>query len=197
MKIQLALVLAMALLLAACSSSPPRAMNDLVKSDDFEQYLVNLVVDDGELKVVSPPQGDDAQGKKDGWVGFARGKYGIITFALPDHLERPKCTADPATSAEWVMTEVVLSKDGNRNDQKGKNFGDRLTGWIVNAYPTLSEDGYLVNESVGTARSFAVLMNVNNNSGRQMAFYEIEVRRCDGTGTPLRTDPGIGNGGRR
>ncbi|HET6564590.1 MAG TPA: hypothetical protein VFG52_04185 [Xanthomonadales bacterium] len=172
-------------------------MNNQAMSGDFEEYTVNLVVDSGKLEIDSPPQGDDTENKKNGWVGFARGKYGTITFALPGYREKPNCTDDPETSAEWVITEVVLSKFGNKNDQKGRNFGEKQTGWITHSFPTLSEDGYLVNEGISTARASAVLIDVNNNSGREMAFYQIEVRRCDGTGTPLRSDPGVGNGGRR
>jgi hypothetical protein len=146
--------------------------------------------------VTSPPQGDDTSGRQNGWVGFARGKHGLIRFAMAEYPEKNSCTDDPETSAEWVLTEVVLSKDGDKKNQKGKDFGERLHGWIVSAFPTLSVNGYLVNEPVDTARTFATLVNINNNAGQQMAFYQIEVQRCDGTGKPVRTDPGIGNRGK-
>jgi len=194
MKIQVMMLMAL-LLLTACSPTPGRIQNDEAFSENNKDFPVELDVIDGELVVTSPPQGDDSTGKQNGWVGFPQGSHGLIRFKLKGEEGKIGCTNDPKTSAEWVMTQVVLSKFGDKETQKGEKFGTRQTGWIARAFPTISESGYLVNESISTAQTSAVLINLNNNNGQQMAFYEIEVQRCDGSGEPLRTDPGIGNRG--
>jgi len=197
MKIQIMALIAVALLLVSCSPAPIQIQNDAALSRNFEEYTVELKVVDGKLEVISDPQGDDVTGKNKGWVGFARGTHGIIRFVLLGEEGKTGCTDDPGTSAEWVMTQVALSQSGNRTTQKGRDFGDRPPNWMAKEFPTISVNGYLVNEPTSTAKTSAVLINVNGNSGRMMAFYEIEVSRCDDPGVKLKTDPGIGNAGRK
>lgn len=196
MKVQVVTLLAVALLLTACSPGPIRMQDVQALSKNYRDFTVIVEVIDGKRVELSAPQGDDAQGKQKGWVGFARGEYGIIRFATTEYPEKTECTEHSDTTAEWVLTEVVLSRDGDKKDQKGEDFGERLHGWIVNAFPTLSVNGYLVKEPIDSAQTSAVLINANNNAGQQMAFYQIEVQRCDGEGDPIRTDPGIGNRGK-
>lgn len=185
------------LMLAACSPGPIRVQNNEASSRSFEEYTVDLEVINNKLEVTSDPQGTEADGKQKGWVGFAKGNHGIIRFVLKGEAGKTGCTDDVETSAVWVITRVALSKFGDKDTQKGVRFGREQDGWIAHAFPTISPDGYLVNEPINKAQTSAVLLNVNNNNGPQTAYYEIEVRRCDGVGGPLRTDPGIGNRGGR
>jgi hypothetical protein len=197
MKIQMVFVTVLALLLTACSPSPPRAAYPEAFSDDFEEYVVLLEVKDGKLAIISEPQGDDARGRKNGWVGFAKGKFGTITFAMKDYETKTACTNEPATRAEWVLTKLMLTTWEDANTEKGEKFGSRQKGWLRKAFPTLNNDyGVAVNEGITTAQTSTVLLNANNNNGQQTAYYEITASRCDGVGDPLVTDPAIRNGGR-
>jgi len=189
------LILGIVLAITGCAG--PRNEQNGPKPNTYEEYFVMLEVVDGKLVITSPAQGDDAQGKANGWVGFGRDTHGRIVFAFKDYLTRSRCTGNPADSAEWVLTTVALSKKGDPSTQKGKGFGERQSGWIRHAFPGIDENGYLIKDmDLRRASAFEVLVDANNNSGKQTAYYELEARRCDGTGEPLKADPGIGNKGK-
>jgi hypothetical protein len=195
MNISRLLIVLIVLVTVACAG--PRSGEGGPKDNTYEGYTVNLEVVDGKLVVTSVAQGDDSSGKANGWVGFARGTHGTIEFALKDYKTRKKCTGNPADSAEWVLTTIALSKKGEVSTQKGERFGERQNGWIQNAFPGIDENGYLIRDmDLRRATASQVLVDLNNNNGNRIAYYEIEVRRCDGTGQPLKTDPGIGNKGK-
>lgn len=196
MKTTSVLILGIVLIITGCAS--PRSGEDGPVYNSYEEYFVMLKVDGGKLVIASPAQGDESRGKANGWVGFAKGTHGRIVFAFEDYQTRMKCTDNKADSAEWVLTTIALSKTGNASTQKGRGFGTSQTGWVQNAFPGINKNGYLVKDvDLRNARSAEALLNNNSNNGKQVAYYEIEARRCDGTGEPLKVDPGIGNGGRR
>lgn len=196
MNISRLLMLGIVLVITGCAG--PRNGGDGPVQNTYEEYFVMLEVADGKLVITSPPQGDESRGKVNGWVGFAKGTHGRIVFALKDYQTRNKCTGNPADSAEWVLTTIVLSKKGNENTQKGQGFGESQTGWIQKSFPGIDEYGYLIKHlDLKNARAAEVLVDSNDNNGKQTAYYEIEARRCDGTGEALKVDPGIRNGGRR
>lgn len=182
-------------LISGCA--PATSLNLL--STDFESYTVVVVpnVAENRLDIITPPQGLDATGKNNGWVGFGRGKYGTILFTLNELPSRPACNADPALSAEWVLTLVQLTKNGNPVTQKGNNFGTSQQGWIEDAFPQMdSQDGVAFAATKDSGRTRFTLENLNNNNGRRDAYYQLKATRCSDN-LELTTDPGVGNGGRR
>jgi hypothetical protein len=195
MKMQHILVMIIALLCAACAS-PPREINIL--SSNFENYTVilrpNPKAQSPVLEIVSPAQGFESDGKKNGWVGFSRGKNGTILFTLDALPSKPLCTDDPANSAEWVISKVELTKNGNPQTEKGNIFGTPETGWIESAFPQMnSSNGVIEDPAIGSIA--VVVQNLNNNNGAMTAYYQITARRCS-DGYELKTDPGLRNGGR-
>ena len=188
-------IICILLILVGCAplndgTSDPRA-------NSYEAFTVEMEAEDGKIVILSKAQGSDNNNKQKGWVGFAKGTHGIITFNLIDANNKTSCDSDPANSAEWVITQVALSKKGDPATEKGERFDSRQNGWIQNAFPGIDKNGILFDESIETARTSAVLVNANNNSGYQAAYYRIQAERCDGTGSPIETDPSIGNRGRK
>ena len=193
-KIQPLFVMTIALLCAACTS-PPEQLNLL--SQDFENYQVILIPSLAEkrLDVYSEAQGWEKDGKNKGWVGFAPGKSGTITFTLNALPLKPVCTADEATTAEWVISKVELTKNGNPQTQKGHNFGSEQRGWIERAFPQMDpETGKIEGGGIGTIA--VVVQDLNNDRGKQTGYYQVTARRCSDD-LELVTDPGFSNGGRR
>ena len=190
--------LAVASLMAGCPS-----INLL--DTDYQSYTVVLAPTEPTpgnwvLDVLSEPQGWEAGSgdpvKKRGYVGFAPHKFGSITLALNQAPLNSKCDSDPAKSADWVITGIELSKNGNRDTQKGMNFGTNQSGWLTSAFPQADDDGIVLNvpKSEGVV-SFTV-GNRNNNNGRQWAYYKVTASRCSDGQTAV-TDPGWQNGGNR
>ena len=194
MKIQHFMVMTVTIFCAACAG--PRMEIDLLSSD-FENYQVVLEpdVELKLLKVITPAQGWEKDGKNAGWVGFARGKNGTITFTLNALPVKPVCTADAANSAEWVISKVELSKNGNPQSQKGSNFGTNQKGWIEDAFPQMNPDNGVI-KGGGTGTIAVVVQDLNNHRGGQTGYYQVTAKRCS-DGLELVTDPGFGNGGRR
>jgi len=193
MKIQHLLVMSILLLCAACARLPTEIN---ILSSNFENYPVilrpNLATQ--KLDIVSPPQGDQKQGKKNGWVGFARGKNGTILFTLDALPSKPVCTADVTTSAEWVISKIELTQNGNPQEEKGNNFGTSQSGWIVGAFPQMNPGNGKIEDASIDSIAIAV-WDLNNNNGAMTAYYQITARRCS-DGYELKTDPAIRNGGR-
>jgi hypothetical protein len=203
--------LAVASMVAGCPS-----INLL--APDYENYTVVLEPNESPpgtwtLEVLTGPQGwnansggpvseceDNSPGnkgdpvKQPGYVGFAPEKFGSVTLSLNQRPQNNKCTDDLTTSADWVITKIALSKNGNKCTQKGKNFGSNQRGWLTSAFPQADDDGIVLNvpKSEGVV-SFTV-GNRNNHRGRQWAYYQVTATRCSDGETAV-TDPGWQNGG--
>lgn len=183
-----------AIIMVGCCGTP---------DSPYRNYTVTLKPSDKALEITSDPQGWEANktwraddGKqtlknKKGYVGFERNTYGSILLALEQFPSGSTCTDDPGT---WVITRIALSKNGNRNTQKGNNFGSNQSGWLTNAFPQADENGIVldVDKSAGVA-SF-LMHNSNNDEGKQWAYYEVTATRCS-DGATATTDPAIQNGG--
>lgn len=196
MKFLISCVLFLAILLSGCRTAPA----DLdMSTTDFESYTVVLVpnLQTNQLDVMTDPQGWDKDDKQKGWVGFARGKYGSVNFVLNELPSKSVCTDTPSTSADFVITKLELTKNGNPQTQKGKNFGTNQTGWIENAFSQMNPaDGVVIDVDKSKGSTSYVLENKNNDRSQRKAYYQITVTRCSDD-LSLMTDPGIGNGGRR
>lgn len=188
--------LALTLMTAGCVS-----INIL--DTDYQGFTVVLEPDEPTpgtwvLEVLSEPQGWEAglgePVKKRGYVGFEPRKFGSVTLVLNQLPFKTKCTGNAATSADWVITQIALSKNGNKNTQKGNNFGSNQGGWLSSAFPQADDDGIVLDvpRSEGVV-SFTV-GNRNNNNGRQWAYYQVTATRCS-DGVTAVTDPGWQNGG--
>lgn len=196
MKFLISCVLFLAILLSGCRTAPA----DLdMSTTDFESYTVVLVpnLQTNQLDVISDAQGSDKDDKQKGWVGFARGKYGSINFALNELPAKSACTNNPATSADFVITKLELTKNGDPQIQKGKDFGTNQNGWIEKAFPQMnSANGVVIDVEKSKGSTSFVLENKNNDRSQRTAYYQITATRCSDD-LSLVTDPGIGNGGRR
>jgi hypothetical protein len=162
-----------------------------VLNDQFESYVVLMEEDSGTLEILSEPQGWEANvpGKEPGYVGFAPNKHGIIVLSLNESFST--C----ATGADWVITKIELSKNGNPATQKGNNFGSNQKGWLTTAFPQANDNGVVRDVSKDNGSTSFVVGNQNNNRGRQMAYYQVTATKC-ADGEEVTTDPGWNNGGR-
>lgn len=183
---QLSIVLLMAslVLISGCTS-----IN--VLNNQFESYVVLMEESSGTLDILSGPQGweSSAADKEPGYVGFAPDRYGIIVLSLNESFS--SC----ATGADWVITKIELSKNGNPGTQKGINFGSNQKGWLTTAFPQANDDGIVLDVSKDTGTTSFVVGNQNNNRGRQWAYYQVTATKC-ADGSEIMTDPGWQNGGR-
>ena len=193
-QLTVALLMASLALISGCAS-----LN--VLNDQFESYVVLMEEDSGTLEILSEPQGwlsdptdcDDPDNpnypcKKNGYVGFAPKKDGIIVLALKESFST--C----ATGADWVITKIELSKNGNPNTQKGHNFGSNQRGWLTTAFPQADDKGVVHDVSKDNGTASFVVGNQNNNRGRQWAYYQVTATKCS-DGSEVMTDPGWQNGG--
>jgi hypothetical protein len=183
---QLTVVLLMAslVLISGCES-----IN--VLNDKFDSYVVHMEEDSGTLTILSEPQGWEANlsGKEPGYVGFAPKRYGITVLSLNETFST--C----ATGADWVITKIELSKNGDPIAQKGKNFGNNQKGWLTTAFPQANDNGIVLDVSKDNGTTSFVVGNQNNNRGRQWAYYQVTATNC-ADGQEIMTDPGWQNGGR-
>lgn len=166
---------------------------------DFESYSVELQANlaENRLDILTPAAGWGKAGKKNGWVGFARGKFGTVTFSMKEESAHTTCTIDPDTSADWVLTKIELTKNGHPPTQKGHDFGTRQKGWIERAFPQMDpSDGSVLDVDKSKASISFVLDDLNNDRNPRYPYYQITATRCS-DGLSLMTDPGLGNGGRK
>lgn len=173
----------LALVVSGCSG-----INILDK--DYESYSVVMEESSGTLVILSNPQGWEADGKNKGYVGFEPGKIGHIVLSLAE--ANQTCEA----GANWVITKIELSKNGNPSTQKGLNFGGNQKGWLKKAFPQADENGVLFDVKKGNGEASKIVENRNNNNGRQWAYYQVTATNCS-NGQVVMTDPGVQNGGRR
>lgn len=165
---------------------------------EFQPYTVVLEpnLTTNTLDVITPAQGWESAGKQNGWVGFYPETYGAILFTMNELPIKNACTSDSTTTAQWVITKFELTKNGNPQTQKGNNYGTNQTGWIANAFPQMNPaNGEALNVSKAEGRISFLLEDLNNDTSQRTAYYQITATRCS-DGYSLKTDPGLGNGGR-
>ena len=166
--------------------------NHATLDNDFESYSVVLEERSGELEILTKAQGWSKFGKKPGYVGFKQGKFGKIVLALNENQQN--C----ATGANWVLTKIELSKLGNPKTEKGRSFGTDQKGWLTQAFPQADEKGVLLDASKNSGTTSFAVTNLNNNNGKQWAYYQVTATRCsDEMPQTVVTDPGWQNGGRK
>lgn len=163
------------------------------------QYGVVLQPTGSKLKVISKPKGWNKAGKKDGYVGFAKGESGIITFGIKNSEVGDSCPAYDG-GASWVITKMELSGTGDSATEKGDNFGGDQTaqGWLQQAFPDVDlSDGVIFEAAtLEEGRTSVSIIDANNQIGRTFAYYQVTATKCS-DGTTVQIDPGVGNGGRR
>lgn len=152
----------------------------------------------GEVKVLTKAQGYKARGRRYGYVGYAPGESGLTFFAVKNKRKALTCEG----GADWVITHVQLTTEGDPDEQKGTGFGSEPPDWLPLAFPEVDPDnGDLfgpVDASDGTA--YLPVNNANAQEGFQMIYYQVTLSPCDdagGTLSPISTDPAWGNGGKR
>ncbi len=189
--------------LVACAYHTPPTV---VSMTTYNPYPVVLQPDppNNRLLVISPPQGVDASGKKNGWIGFDYGESGKITLKLNTLNNNPACTDNEVTSAEWVITKVELSNNGKKSTQKGRDFGSKQPDWLTRSFPDASPNGVLFDKPKADGVLSFEFGNENNNNKNQpaaWAYYQVTATKClgsnvDGSDITLQIDPGVGNRGK-
>ena len=165
------------------------------------QYGVELKASSNGLRIESDPKGWKKDGKKKGYVGFAENESGLVTFAIKNQGIDNRCTPPAGVgTAKWVITQIRLSATGDIATEKGTNFGGDQSAypWLKEAFPDVNlKDGSLFTaRTPADGRTSFTVFSANQQKGETFAYYEITATRCS-TGETVKTDPGIGNGGRR
>jgi hypothetical protein len=177
-----------------------------IQSDRVD-YEVSLRPDLGQdlLVPTSPPQGWESSGEDDGYVGFEPDTYGDVIFVLEgEELGKTRCTNDVATSANWVITSIEITRFKHPQKKKGDKFGKSQRkswwnkGWLLKAYPNASEEGVFFRKSKNQGIIYAAITNENNNDAKkpELGWYQVEATRCS-DGHTVKTDPGVRNGGKK
>jgi len=169
---------------------------------NFHKFQVVITENGGVLEIISDAQGWEAGDgnpvKKKGYVGFRPKSFGAVELKFDLKPSDPdRCTGDPSTSAEWVITRIALSKSGDKTTQKGSHFDTNQSGWLTKAFPQTdktAKNGYVLNVNKDEGVTSFVVLNRNNNSGSQWAYYEVTATRCS-DGATATTDPAWKNGG--
>lgn len=164
--------------------------------------------DKSSVEVKSKAQGWKKQvrgvNRKNGYVGFDVDETGWIFFGVKGEDMGNTCSVGPA-SAEWVISKISLSATGDVNSEKGSNFGSSQSAypWLQEAFPAVSlANGVIYDENApgaAPASTFQGIFNANATEEEVQIFYEVSLRECaaDPTDPLLKTDPMLGNGGRR
>lgn len=147
------------------------------------------------VKLLSKAQGWKKSGKSEGYVGYAQGESGFTLFTI----KKEDLGATCASGAEWVITQMALTTQGDENSQKGTDdtFGKPQPAWLSDAFPDVDpKTGYLLDVGIQDGRTFLIVQNDNNQVGEKMIYYKVTLSPCDGSDS-YSTDPAWGNGGRR
>ena len=194
MRIILTVVLICFFGLSACTQGYRTVSTDPAKNKRYFVKLKPKPAQD-ELEVKSPPQGYNKDGKKDGYVGFGEGEYGSITF----YLQGEEMGAQCADGADWVITEVALSDEGD-SEEKGTRFNMEQDDWLVEAFPgTVQSTGINYSATKDTGHTLVSVVDENDHPaawGPKTAYYRITVTECDDESEVLVSDPGVGNRGK-
>lgn len=146
------------------------------------------------VKVTSKAQGWNKSGKKDGYVGYARGESGLTLFMVKGEDVADRCSG----SAAWVITRLRLASEGDPGEQKGSNFGSPQPAWLAEAFPGVDlGDGDLFNTDRDGGQTFLPVFNANQQEGEKTIYYEVTLTPCDENIPSFTTDPAWGNGGKR
>jgi len=199
MKIKWFMVILLMAALSACVHNPSIVNTSNIKS--FKNFGVSLqpLPAANKVKVRSKAQGANRNGKKDGFVGYAKGEQGLTFFSIKNEDLGDFCEkADTTGDAEWVITGLHLSATGDPNTEKGTNFGgdQKAYPWLKEAFPEVDLDnGEVFNVNKDQGVTFLPIFNANGQLGYQFIYYQVTLTRCS-DGFTLKTDPGWGNGGR-
>lgn len=150
----------------------------------------------GRVNILSKAQGNSSTGKKNGFVGYARGEQGLTIFFIKN--EDPANTC--ASGANWVITQLRLASQGNSTTEKGSNFGTGQDAWLALAFPGVNlSNGVLFPQSAGPQETTMLpVFAANQQSGRKNVYYEISLKPCGGDEDDvITTDPMWFNGGKR
>lgn len=193
MKIRLVIVIVVAVVLTGCPSDEVLSVEVLnVKSKSFGVELEAKPAQN-TVKIHSKAQGWEKSGKKDGYVGYARGESGVTVF----YVKHEELDGSCANSADWVITRLRLATEGEIGSEKGSNFGLKQEPWLLEAFPALREadNGVLFDVNRAGGQTFLPVFNANRQKGERFIYYEVTLTPCS-DGDLLTTDPGWGNGGR-
>ena len=202
MKTRIVVIVTTDILVAACT--PP----GVIKPDDVKAqkiYAVTVVPKKNQqvwrLEIVSKAQGWKKANKKNGYVGFDVDEAGWTFFHVKNEDLAARCT-DESDSADWVITGLRVSVDGDEATLKG-DFGGTQPAGLARSFPGVNlVNGQLVDIPVNNAVPFLAVYNANGQNARadgepRLIYYEVEVSPChDQVDEPLTTDPAWGNGGR-
>jgi hypothetical protein len=201
MKFRLFVLVTTSLFLTGCKTTAEMDGSVLTTQVARTQYGVALKASSNGLKIETAAKGWKKDGKKKGYVGFAENESGLVTFAIKNEDIDDRCTPPAGGgTAKWVITQVRLSATGDIATEKGTNFGGDQSAypWLKEAFPDVNlKDGSLFTaQTPAEGRTSLTVFSANQQRGETFAYYEITATRCS-TGETVKTDPGIGNGGRR
>jgi len=201
MKFLIICLLFLGTVLGGCASpgtNPP--MTALSRNVAAVQYGVVLQPTGNKLRVDTGPRGWEKNGKKDGYVGFAPGESGLLTFGLRSEDVDSVCIDDtPTTSARWVITKIELSATGDPVTEQGTNFGNDQSAypWLKEAFPGVDlTNGHLFFAGDKyEGRGVVTIFSANQQQQDTLAYYRVTATNCR-DGDTVDTDPSIRNGGR-
>ena len=175
----------------------------------YENFTVRLNAASGRID--SPPQGNRAGGRGNGYVGYGLNKAGWTTFQIISESPLATCEASGGAGskrAKWVITRLEVSDSGKKTTTRngmpkleGEDFGTSVPDWvtksIIEADPA---DGVVFEADKRVAPTFVQVYNANAQPnatmGEKLIYYRIQLTRCS-DGHSVWADPAWGNDGRR
>ncbi len=205
MKFVIVCLLFLSAMLLGCSAQGPNPPMTVFSRDVAAiQYGVVLQPTANKLMVRTAPKGWERNGKKDGYVGFAKGESGLLTFGLKGEDVGSYCPFNTDGTADWVITKIELSATGDPVTEKGTNFGRDQSAypWLKEAFPGVDLSNGRVFPAIGKnpedkneGRGSVTIFSANEQAGDTFTYYQVTATRCS-SGATVETDPGIRNGGR-
>lgn len=193
MKIRLLMVFVIAMALGACATqhSVNKAMSMNVN------YNVLLIpqpaANPTRVHIPTGPQGANSAGKKNGFVGYAKGEQGYTHFSIRGSDPADTC----ASGAKWVITQLRLASKGDPTTEKGSNFGAKQDDWLKDAFPLVYGKGMLFPQPNGPREVTRLsVFNANRTSDPVNVYYEVTLTDCNDTSKTITTDPMWRNEGR-
>ena len=164
------------------------------------QYGVVLQPTGNKLTVDTEPKGWEKNGKINGYVGFAPGESGLLTFGLKSEGVDSVCIdGTPPKGAKWVITKIELSATGDPEKEEGTNFGNDQSAypWLKEAFPgvVLSNGHLFFAKDKYEGRGVVTIFSANEQQEDTLAYYRVTATNCRDGDTAV-TDPSIRNGGR-